>query len=48
MECGEEVAGELVEAGGDAAHIFEAAEEALDDIAQAVEPSVMAPLTLVR
>src|SRR4051794_7061971 len=36
-ECGEEVSGEFVVSGSDAAEIFEATECALDDVAEPVE-----------
>lgn len=36
-ECGEEVSGELVEAGGDAPEVFEFVEEPLDAIALSVD-----------
>ena len=41
MERGKEVAGEFIEAGGDTTHVLASAEEAFDDVAQAVEALVV-------
>ncbi len=41
MDGGEEVSGHFVEALGEAAQVFHAAEEAFDDIALTVEPLVI-------
>lgn len=46
MDHGEEVGRELVVAGGDTAEVFELAEEALDQVAFAVEPFGKARLPL--
>ncbi len=46
MDGGQEVAGELVEAGCDAAEVFQLAEEALDEVALTVERRVDGSLEL--
>ena len=46
MDHGEEVSGELVVAGGDAAEVLQLGEEPLDQVALAVEPLAEARLPL--
>lgn len=41
MDGGEEVSGQFVEALSNAAHVFQTAEEALDQIAFSIEPLVI-------
>jgi hypothetical protein len=48
IERGEEVSGEFVESGCETAQVLQAAEKALDDAAQAIEPSVMVLLAFGR
>ena len=46
MDSGEEISGEFVVASGDGAEVFEFVEEALDEVAFAVEREIARPLGL--